>query len=178
MTAAEARRAIDPIAKRFGGDVQNQAEYADAAAGGLDFLLGLVYVLLLLAIVIALLGIANTLSLAVYERRREIGLLRAVGETRRQVRSMLRLESVIVSSFGTLVGVVAGAFIGWSLFEAIAQRNATFSVPRCTTHPRGRDRRLRRRARGLATRPPCVTRGYPRRHRRPMTTRTQREQRA
>jgi len=129
VTAAEARRAIDPIAKRFGGDVQNQAEYADAAAGGLDFLLGLVYVLLLLAIVIALLGIANTLSLAVYERRREIGLLRAVGETRRQVRSMLRLESVIVSSFGTLVGVVAGAFIGWSLFEAIAQRNATFSVP-------------------------------------------------
>ncbi len=108
--------------------LRGRVEQEVARIAGLNFLPGLVYVLLLLAIVIALLGIANTLSLAVYERRREIGLLRAVGETRRQVRSILRLESVIVSSFGTLVGVVVGAFIGWSLFEAIAQRNATFSV--------------------------------------------------
>jgi putative ABC transport system permease protein len=129
VTSAEARRVIDPIAKRFGGDVQDSAEYADAAAGGLNFLLGLVYVLLLLAIVIALLGITNTLSLAVYERRREIGLMRAVGQTRRQARSVLRLESAIIATFGTLMGVVVGTFIGWSLFEAIAERNATFSVP-------------------------------------------------
>ncbi len=129
VTSAEARRVIDPIAKRFGGDVQDSAEYADAAAGGLNFLLGLVYVLLLLAIVIALLGITNTLSLAVYERRREIGLMRAVGQTRRQVRSVLRLESAIIATFGTLMGVVVGTFIGWSLFEAIAERNAAFSVP-------------------------------------------------
>lgn len=129
VTSADARRVVTPIAKRYGGDVQDSAEYADAAAGGLNFLLGLVYVLLLLAIVIALLGITNTLSLAVYERRREIGLLRAVGQTRRQVRSVLRLESAIIATFGTVVGLVVGTFVGWSLFEAIAERNATFSVP-------------------------------------------------
>jgi putative ABC transport system permease protein len=129
VTTAVARRAIEPIAERFGGDVQDQTEYVASAQGGFDFLLGIVYVLLLLAIVIALFGIANTLSLAVYERRREIGLLRAVGQTRRQVRSVLRLESVIVAMFGTVVGLAVGAFIGWSLFEAIAERNATFSLP-------------------------------------------------
>jgi putative ABC transport system permease protein len=84
---------------------------------------------LLLAIVIALFGIANTLSLAVYERRREIGLLRAVGQTRRQVRSVLRLESVIVATFGTLLGLVLGSFLGWSVFAALAERNATADLP-------------------------------------------------
>jgi putative ABC transport system permease protein len=129
VTTAAARHAIEPVATRFGGDVQDRAQYVDSATGGLDFLLGIVYVLLLLAIVIALFGIANTLSLAVYERRREIGLLRAVGQTRRQVRAVLRLESVIIATFGTLVGVVLGSFLGWSVFAAIAQRNATPDLP-------------------------------------------------
>jgi putative ABC transport system permease protein len=77
---------------------------------------------------IALLGIANTLSLAVYERRREIGLLRAVGETRRQVRSALRLESFIVSTFGTVAGLGLGAFLGWVLFATVSDAGS-FSVP-------------------------------------------------
>src|SRR5439155_592367 len=76
-----------------------------------------------------LFGIANTLSLAVYERRREIGLLRAVGQTRRQVRSVLRLESVIIATFGTLVGLALGSFLGWSVFAAIGERNATADLP-------------------------------------------------
>jgi putative ABC transport system permease protein len=129
VTLADARRAVEPVASRFGGDLQDQAQYVDSASGGLDFLLGIVYVLLLLAIVIALFGIANTLSLAVYERRREIGLLRAVGQTRRQVRSVLRLESVIIATFGTLVGLVLGSFLGWSVFAAIGERNATADLP-------------------------------------------------
>jgi putative ABC transport system permease protein len=128
-TVAEARRAVTPVAERYGADVQDRDQFVDAAGGGFDFLLGIVYVLLLLAIVIALFGIANTLSLAVYERRREIGLLRAVGQTRRQVRSMLRLESLIVATFGTVVGLVIGSFLGWILFEAIGERNATAALP-------------------------------------------------
>jgi putative ABC transport system permease protein len=128
VTLAQARRAIVPIAERYGAEVQDRAEYTTAATGGLDLLLGVVYVLLALAIVIALLGIANTLSLAVYERRREIGLLRAVGESRRQVRSVLRLESFIVSSFGTVLGLVLGAFLGWVLFATVSD-NGTFSMP-------------------------------------------------
>lgn len=68
-----------------------------------------------LAIVIALMGIANTLALAVRERTSEIGVLRAVGTTRNQVRSMVRWEAVIVSVFGTLAGIAVGVFLGWAL---------------------------------------------------------------
>ncbi|MPY92534.1 MAG: FtsX-like permease family protein [Acidimicrobiia bacterium] len=129
----DARRAITPIAERFGGDVQDQAEFAAATTAGLDMLLGIIYVLLGLAVLIALLGIGNTLSLVTYERRHEIGLLRAVGQTRRQVRSVLRLESVIVASLGTIVGLGLGGFLGWVLFATVADDASTgpasFSLP-------------------------------------------------
>jgi putative ABC transport system permease protein len=95
-------------------------------------MLNLIYVMLALAIFIALMGIANTLSLSVYERTRELGLLRAVGETRRQVRSMVRWESVIVAVFGTLGGLGLGLFLGWALVEAASAAEdglAVFSVP-------------------------------------------------
>lgn len=114
----DARQALAPIAQRFGGDIQDRSEYAAAATGGLDLLLSVVYALLALAIIIALLGIANTLSLAVHERRREIGLLRAVGQSRRQTRAALRLESVIVATFGTLIGLALGTVLGWALYAA------------------------------------------------------------
>jgi putative ABC transport system permease protein len=128
-SVATAKAAIGPIATRYGGDVQDRAEYAAARAGGLDLLLGIVYVLLALAIVIALLGLGNTLSLSVWERRHEIGLLRAVGQTRSQVRSTLRLESIIVSTFGALTGLVLGGFLGWMLFRTLAAADATFVLP-------------------------------------------------
>ncbi len=128
VSEAAARHALSPIADRNGGDVQDLAEYADASTGGLDTLLNIVYVMLALAIVIALLGIANTLSLAVYERRTELGLLRAVGETRRQVRSMLRLESVILATFGTVLGLGLGGVLGYVLFATVSD-GGTFSVP-------------------------------------------------
>jgi putative ABC transport system permease protein len=128
VSTAAARHAIQPIAQRYGAEVQDREQYSGAATGGLDLLLGVVYVLLALAVVIALLGIANTLSLAVYERRREIGLLRAIGETRRQVRSTLRLESVILAGFGTVVGLALGAFLGWVLFGATSD-DGRFSLP-------------------------------------------------
>ena len=129
VSSDAARRAITPLAQRYGGEVQDQAQYTTASAGGLRLLLNLVYVLLLLAIVIALLGITNTLSLSVYERQREIGLLRAVGQTRRQTRSVLRIEALIIAAFGTLLGVGVGAFIGWSVFEALGTTGARFSLP-------------------------------------------------
>lgn len=128
VSEAEARHALAPIAQRYGAEVQDRDEYSGAATGGLDLLLGVVYVLLALAIVIALLGITNTLSLAVYERRREIGLLRAIGETRQQVRSTLRLESVLLAGFGTVLGLVLGAFLGWVLFGATSD-DGRFALP-------------------------------------------------
>jgi putative ABC transport system permease protein len=128
-TAGELRAAITPLAYRYGGDVQDRSQYVAAATNGLDMLLGIVYVLLALAIVIALLGIGNTLSLAVYERRREIGLLRAVGQTRRQTRAVLRLESMIVSTFGTVLGLALGSFLGWMMVSAISSGDTTLAVP-------------------------------------------------
>jgi putative ABC transport system permease protein len=96
----------------------------------LNQMLGLVYALLGLAILIALLGIANTLALSILERTREIGLLRAVGMTRPQLRSAIRWESVIIALQGTALGLVIGLFFGWALVRALEDEGLTvFRVP-------------------------------------------------
>jgi putative ABC transport system permease protein len=119
FTPASAAAAVRGLTRAAGNpDVQTREQYIDASAGGIDALLGIVYVLLLLAIVIALMGIANTLSLSIHERTRELGLLRAVGATRRQVRAMIRGESLIIATFGTLGGVALGVFLGWGFVRA------------------------------------------------------------
>ena len=102
-----------------------------SAAGQIDQLLNIVYVLLILAIIIALMGIANTLSLSIHERTRELGLLRAVGQTRSQARSMVRWESVIIAIFGTVGGLVLGIVLGWALVKAVGveQEVARFALP-------------------------------------------------
>ena len=93
-------------------------------------LLGLIYVLLALAIVVALIGIVNTLMLSVFERTHEIGLLRAVGMRRRQVRAMIRSEAVIVALFGAVVGIVVGTALGVALASSLRNNSVTtISVP-------------------------------------------------
>ena len=121
---------IESAAQPYGNPrVQTLAEYRSSATEGVDTILGLIYVMLALAIVIALMSIANTLSLSIYERSRELGLLRAVGQTRRQARSMVRWESVIIATFGTIGGIVLGTFLGWGLVEASSSGTITvFSV--------------------------------------------------
>jgi len=101
--------------------VADRAAFVASAGKAISTVLAVVYALLVLAIVIAVSGIANTLSLSVYERTREIGLLRAVGQTRAQLRSMVRLESVLVAAFGTVGGLALGGFLGWGLAEAGAR---------------------------------------------------------
>jgi putative ABC transport system permease protein len=86
--------------------------------------------LLGLAIVIALVGIVNTLALSIFERTREIGLLRAVGMARRQVRTMIRWEAVIIAVFGAVLGAVVGIFFGWAMVQALrSQGITTLTVP-------------------------------------------------
>jgi putative ABC transport system permease protein len=128
--ASAARSQIAGIAGPYGNPrVQTLAQYRSTATEGVDTILGLVYVMLALAIVIALMSIANTLSLSIHERSRELGLLRAVGQTRRQTRSMVRWESVIIATFGTIGGIVLGTFLGWGLVEAGSRDTITvFSV--------------------------------------------------
>ena len=100
-------------------EVQNQAEFRDMYATFLNQVLSLVTALLLFAVIIALFGVMNTLYLSIYERTRELGLLRAVGLTRPQTRSMVRWEAVIVSAMGALFGVVIGIAFGWALQQAL-----------------------------------------------------------
>jgi putative ABC transport system permease protein len=91
----------------------------------IDELLGLIDVLLALAVLVALVGIVNTLMLSVFERTHEIGLLRAVGMRRRQVRSMIRAEAVIISLFGAVVGVAVGTGLGAALASALRHDGVT-----------------------------------------------------
>ncbi|MFF9897009.1 ABC transporter permease [Streptomyces longispororuber] len=116
---ADGEAAVSEVARRYGDpEVRTRDEYARSSAGGIDMMLTLVYALLALAVVIALLGIANTLTLALHERTRELGLLRAVGQTRAQLRAMVRWESVLVAAFGTVGGLALGGFLGWVLVRA------------------------------------------------------------
>ncbi|MDQ1072856.1 ABC transporter permease [Streptomyces canus] len=119
VSTGAGKAAVEKVAARYGDpEVQTRDEYAQSSAGGIDMMLTLVYALLALAVLIALLGIANTLTLAIHERTRELGLLRAVGQTRSQLRSMVRWESLLVAAFGTVGGLALGAFLGWVLVEA------------------------------------------------------------
>lgn len=125
------QRQVTRVAAAYGAPrVQNQAEFRSSQTSGVNTILGLVYVMLLLAIVIAVMGIANTMGLAIHERSRELGLLRTLGQTRRQTRAMIRWESVIVALLGTVTGVCLGAFLGWALVAAAAGSTlAVFSLP-------------------------------------------------
>ena len=130
VTAAQGRGAIEPLlAPYHTAQLEDNAQYKADQLKSLNGLLGLVYVLLLFAVLIALVGIANTLALSIYERTREIGLLRAVGMSRRQVRSTVRWESVIIALFGTLLGIAIGLFFGWSVVTALHKQGITTFDP-------------------------------------------------
>jgi putative ABC transport system permease protein len=109
---------------------KTRAQFEAAQQASVNQLLGLVYVLLALAVVIALIGIVNTLMLSVFERTREIGLLRAVGMKRHQVRAMIRSESVIITLFGGVVGILRGLGLGIVLVYALRNNGVTtIAVP-------------------------------------------------
>jgi putative ABC transport system permease protein len=107
--------------------VQNRQKFVDNQISGLKSTLNILYVLLALSIIVSLFGIVNTLVLSVFERTREIGMLRAVGMTRRQTRRMIRHESVITALIGTVTGIALGVVLGALLAARVKEIN--FSVP-------------------------------------------------
>ncbi|HSV64653.1 MAG TPA: FtsX-like permease family protein [Mycobacteriales bacterium] len=125
------RAAVDRVVADFPSvQVKDQAEYKQQQSQQIDQVLLLFYVLLALAVIIAVIGIINTLALSVLERIRELGLLRALGMTKRQLRAMVRWEAVIIAVLGAVLGLAVGGFFGWTLVRALHSQGITeFAVP-------------------------------------------------
>jgi len=120
VDAREGEEAVAAALAEFPqAEVQSNAEFRQTLEGQINQILVMITVLLAFAIVIAVLGISITLALGVFERTREIGLMRAVGMTKRQTRKTVRWEAVIVATFGAVVGIVVGTLIGVALSLAV-----------------------------------------------------------
>jgi ABC-type antimicrobial peptide transport system permease subunit len=127
VTAANTAR-LDRALKAFpNAKVQTQTEFVDNQLSGVNQLLGLLFVLLALSIIVSVFGIVNTLVLTVFERTRELGMLRAVGMTRRQVRRMIRYESIVTALIGGALGIVLGLALAGLVTSRISF--LTYSVP-------------------------------------------------
>jgi len=115
--------ALKKVVSQYPGPkLETREEFKETQVGQIDTILNLIYVLLFFAIVIALFGIANTLGLSIIERTRELGLLRAVGMSRRQLRSSVRWEAVIIALLGTLLGLVIGVAFAWAMVRALSDQ--------------------------------------------------------
>jgi putative ABC transport system permease protein len=131
VSDADAEAALRTVTDAYPtATLESRNDYITSQASQIDVFVNLVYGLLALAVIIAVFGIANTLSLSVYERTRELGLLRAVGMGRAQVRSTVRWESVLTSLLGTLQGIVVGILLGYATILALRDQGLnTFTVP-------------------------------------------------
>jgi putative ABC transport system permease protein len=131
VSEADAEKAIAAVAKQYpNGELQSRTDYINTQAQGIQQVVNIIYLLLALSVIIAAVGIVITLVLSVFERRRELGLVRAVGMTRPQVRSSVRWESVITAALGTVQGVVVGLLLGYAVVVALrSQGLSTYAVP-------------------------------------------------
>jgi putative ABC transport system permease protein len=131
VSSVVGRHAVEQVLAAYpNATLLDRTEYKDQQLAQIDQMLGLMYGLLGLALVIALIGIANTLALSIHERTRELGLLRAVGMTRAQLRRTVRAEAVIIAALGTIEGLVVGTLLGWAVVSALDSQGVTeLSIP-------------------------------------------------
>jgi putative ABC transport system permease protein len=122
-TVAQALSAFPGVA------VRSDRQLADQVAGRVDSILILFYALLVLSVVMSLLGIVNTLNLSIYERTRELGMLRAMGMTAEQARVMIRNEGLITAAIGSLIGVALGVFLAWAITHSLRADDVVFAPP-------------------------------------------------
>ena len=109
--------------------IQTSSQFKTNFEKPLNNILSLLYVLLALSVIVSLFGIVNTLVLTVFERTRELGMLRAVGMTRRQTRRMIRHESIVTSLIGAALGIVVGFFLAILVTHALSSEGVVFAVP-------------------------------------------------
>ncbi|MEU6542617.1 FtsX-like permease family protein [Streptomyces sp. NPDC046859] len=122
QTSANEKVLIDALGDNPAITVMDRQDIRDEFGGAINTLLNIMYGLLAMALIIAVLGVVNTLAMSVFERQQEIGMLRAIGLDRRRVKRMVRLEAVVISVFGAVVGVGLGAFLGWAIGETFADQ--------------------------------------------------------
>jgi putative ABC transport system permease protein len=121
---------LESAVKNFAdAKVQTRDEFKSNFEAPINKLLNLLYALLALSVIVSLVGIINTLVLTVFERTRELGMLRAVGMTRRQVRMMIRYESIVTSLMGAVLGMVVGIFLAALVTHALSSSGIVFAVP-------------------------------------------------
>jgi len=129
-TPESAKRAVEAAVKKYpDARVQTRAEWVEKEDKEFQQFLSMLYVLLALSVIVSIFGIINTLVLSVFERTREIGMLRAVGMTRRQVRRMIRHESIITALIGAALGLPLGVFLAALITQALGQFEVQFKVP-------------------------------------------------
>ena len=109
--------------------LDTEGGWVNERASGLNQVLNLFYVLLALSVIVSLFGMVNTLALSVFERTRELGMLRAVGMTRRQVRRMVRHESVITALIGAALGLPLGILLALLVTQALSEYDLQFAIP-------------------------------------------------
>ncbi|MEY9991891.1 putative ABC transport system permease protein [Streptomyces sp. V4I8] len=121
-SAANEKVLVDALGDNPAITVMDQQDIRNEFGGVINTLLNIMYGLLAMALIIAVLGVVNTLAMSVFERQQEIGMLRAIGLDRRRVKRMVRLEAVVISVFGAVVGVGLGSFLGWAIGETFADQ--------------------------------------------------------
>jgi putative ABC transport system permease protein len=127
VTAANTAKLTKALKSFPDAKIATETEFKKNQESGIDTLLNLLFVLLSLSIIISLFGIVNTLVLTVYERTRELGMLRAIGMTRRQVRSMIRHESIVTALIGAALGIPVGIVLALMVGDAI--KYPAFTIP-------------------------------------------------
>ncbi|MGV9451792.1 ABC transporter permease [Streptomyces sp. NPDC003635] len=122
QSAANEKVLVDALGDNPAITVMDRQDIRNEFGGAINTLLNIMYGLLAMALIIAVLGVVNTLAMSVFERQQEIGMLRAIGLDRRRVKRMVRLEAVVISVFGAVVGVGLGSFLGWAIGETFADQ--------------------------------------------------------
>ncbi|GKQ33707.1 ABC transporter permease [Streptomyces sp. A012304] len=122
----------DKLEKALGSNpaikVQSKKDLSNEIAQMFTLMLNMLYGLLAMAVIVAVLGVINTLAMSVFERSQEIGMLRAIGLDRKAVKRMVRLESLVISLFGGVLGIGLGVFFGWAAGELLGTKMATYEL--------------------------------------------------
>ncbi|EPH39396.1 FtsX-like permease family protein [Streptomyces aurantiacus] len=125
-------KAEDAIVSALGDNpaikIQDKDDISNEVGGAINMMLNMLYGLLAMAILVAVLGVINTLAMSVFERKHEIGMLRAIGLDRAKIKQMVRLESVVISLFGAVLGVGLGLFLGWVAGDSISGTVTTYTM--------------------------------------------------